>query len=266
MSDSIEAGERPAEIDRDEAAFEAGESTRASRREEKSINRLLRQRAADRAENDALKRRLAELEAAQHKGRLANLDGDIDAAERDAGQAIAEGDAERAAKAQRRMAELAAKRTAAEYDAPRPAASGPPAEVADWMERNAWFNPAKADPKTKLALIAHSEAVDVEGLTPNTPEYFRHIERRVETKFPGTVAADDVDDDAEPPARPQRRAASGPAPVNARAGTPRPASSPSRIKLTAEQVDLAKSLGITPEAYAASQVALAAAGDLGGRR
>lgn len=260
-------GEPPPETnDRDEAAFESGRTRREERREEQSVRRLLRTRAEDRARIAELEARLAQTEADRHKGRVTALDADLEAAERDTSAALAEGDTDKAAKAQRRMSELAAERQEARIraEAPPPVRrQAAPPEVEDWRAANPWFQmkaDGQHDAKTKLALIADAEAREVEGLTPDNKEYYQFINRRVNAKYPGTAKghdpdpepaqAHDLEDEPETPA--PKRVAAGPAPVTrAPAAAPRSGQRQTSVRLTPAQVEMANSLGISPEKYAA---------------
>lgn len=275
--DADDLSARTEERDRDAEGFESGRSRRERRREDKRISSLLADRHKDRAENAALRRQLAEFEAERAKGRVSAIDADLAAAEAEARDGFADGDAEKAAKANRKLAELAAEKKAAQLEeeqADRAAKSSggnePDPESKAWIERNSgWFN--KDQKKTRLALLAHQEATEVEGLKPATPEYFEFIEGKVEDKFPGTVVRDDddeEDEEEEPPARTERRPAQGAAPVTRGA---RPDASTRRggrtIHATADQVEMAKVAGVTVQEYMASAAELKRTGQtVRGRR
>lgn len=269
------AGDLPPEVrDGAEEAFEQGGSRRERAREERRVQSLLKDRHQDRSRIADLERRLAEADAARAKGRVTDLDADMAEAEKEARNAFADGDADAAAKANRRLAELAAERKAAELEEQQVASAartqkGPAPEAAEWIERNSeWFQ--KDQRKTKLALLAHDEAVNVEGFAPNSPEYFEFIEERVESKFPGTVTqrsapADDTDlddEDEAPPARQPRPAASrGAAPVT-RAPSGGGARPGRTLAATPAQVEAAKIAGVPITEYMARNAVLRRAGRL----
>ena len=242
MSETAEAldqGAEPAgQRDVSEEAFEGRTERRESAaREDSKVRRALRQRAEardeaqrERARAEALERELAELRRGAVTQRSEHLTAELDRAEAEHVQALAEGDPEKIAKATRRIATLSADSTAARLMAEqppepqreaarRPAAPQMAPEVADWCERNGtWFAPnadrAKNDEVTELALIASDEAIRVKKLKPGTAEYFRFIERRVENEFPGTVVRGDEEEEDEPvqPTRQQTQAPRAPAP------------------------------------------------------
>lgn len=266
----------PGGRDRAEEGFESGRTRRDDRREDRRFQSLLKDRATDRSKIADLERRLAETEAQRAKGRLSDLDADLADTEAEARDAFADGDAAKAAKANRRLAELAADRKAAELEeahAVREAASAskprPAAESQEWLARNAgWFN--KDPQKTKLALLAHEEAVAVEGFAPNTDEYFAHIENRVEAKFPGTVAGRDDDDpedlvEVEDDNR-DRRSVSirGAAPVSNRA--PAPSGRTRTVTATPLEVEAARISGVSIQEYKARQASMKRSGRLESRR
>ena len=257
-----------------EEAFEQGSRGRAlTRREEASLRRAVRSRAQAIAERDAERAERMKLEAELAKLRAGQTDADVDRAEAEYRDAVAEGDEERIAKANRRMAEAAANakaaRIVAEQEAARQAQPPRPSvdpAVEDWVESNShWFKPApdgRHDAKTRFALIVDQEAREVEGLRVNSPAYFAYIEKRVEERFPGTIRGTEAEDEPEPQPAP-RRAATGAAPVSGRsAAAARPAAGvrPQSIRLTQEQLDMAKTLGMSPEKYAARVQQIGASG------
>ena len=273
---ALPRGDLPADAsprDRDEEGFEHGRSRRDARREDRRVQSLLKDRHSDRSRIAELEQRLALQERERAKGRLTDLDADMAATERAARDAFADGDADAAAKANRRLAELAAERKAAEMqDAEAERAStasqnrGPAPEAAEWLERNAaWFNKDKK--ATALALAAHNEALQVEELTPNTPEYFAFIEEKVEGRFPGLVVRDEDEDeeleDAPPPSR-RPLSARGAAPVapNRTPPTGRPAGGSRHVKATAAEVEAAKVAGCSVQEYKAAQLERSRSGRL----
>ena len=270
---SVEVEEAPAPLDRDEAAFEGAAKTRAERREDKRFTRLLRQRAEIAAERDRLAAEVDALRREGSKQTLTSIESKIAEAKQRMIRAAAEGDAEAQAEAADEMAVLRSDQKARQIEVEHQAAPRKPQlppEVEEWIDRNPWFKPQSQtkDAKTKLALLAHQEALEVEGFTANSPEYFAHIEKRVENRYPGTVEPlddDDADEEIEtqaPVASPKRQA--GPAPVTRRApGGQRPAPSPMRIKPTQEQIEIATAIGVPLEKYMAQVAREMAAGRIG---
>lgn len=126
-----------------------------------------------------------------------------------------------------------------------------------WVEKNNdWFG--VDDEMTMLAMgldkkLQRQYGADYIG----TDEYFQEIDRTMRKRFPDYFRSHEDDDDpsqnSSNPAEDEspRRAARSSTPVApATRSTP-----PSRVKLKASQVSLARKLGITPEQYA-KQVAL----------
>lgn len=258
-----------------EEAFEQGTRRRESAaREENKVKRALRQRAEARAEAEQERRERLRLEAELAELRAGQTDADVDTAEMALRDAVADGDADRIAKAHRKLAEATANakaaRIVAEQEAARRQAEQQPQRpqmdpaVEDWCESNAhWFKPQSNgahDEVTALALIANQEAIHVKKLRPGTPAYFAYIERRVEAEFPGTISGQAPEGDEPEPQPAPRRPVAGAAPVSARpAATARPAAGVQKsIRLTQQQLEMAKSLGIPPERYAARIQALGA--------
>lgn len=126
----------------------------------------------------------------------------------------------------------------------RPAAPLHPKTEA-WMSRNKWFNAAGNDEVTSFALGLHKKLVD-SGYDPRSDDYFEQIDARVKAKFPEVLDSnpDDAQDRRESP---QRRATSV---VASASRTP----TTKRITLTASQVAIARSLGLTPQQYAAQVI------------
>jgi hypothetical protein len=270
-------------------------ASRGDRREESRFNRALRDRAILLQQNAELQARLAAVEAQRAKDRAEGYGAELTRAEREVADAVTAGDAEAIARANRRVAELAAGRTAASLQAQEAAAvaqqaqarrdqpepAGPTQTTAAWVEANDWYG--RDARMTRQARALHIEALEDEGLAPDTPAYWRFIEEGLEARFPGRVRplyaggarsgaaprgaaqAEDEGEVAADPAAAARvpaRAVSGAAPVSrAPAGGTPPASSQT-MRLSAEAVSLAKSLGLTPQQYAARATALAKQGRL----
>jgi hypothetical protein len=295
LAGAVEAGRDAAE-----EAFQRGADERsdaADRREQRRFDRALRDRAI-------LRQQLAESEAARAAERAAFaaeraklLGTEIERAEQDLAAAVSAGDAEAQARANRRVAEIAAARTAAGYEARQakeraegaerdakavreapPESAGPSAATQRWLDQNRWWGQDQR--MTRQAMVLHAEAVE-DGLDPDTPEYFRHIEAGLETRFPGKVTAlyarrapaagggkadaGEGEGAGDPPpdpavaARVPARAASGAAPASrssaAAGGQPGGA-----LRLSPEAIETAKLLGLTPQAYAQRAMALVAEG------
>lgn len=114
-----------------------------------------------------------------------------------------------------------------------------------WVKRNPWFNDPEHSEVKAYALGVHQKLVNA-GYDPRSDEYFDEIDTRLKKVFPDVVgAADD-----EP--RENRRSESSP-----RRSVVAPASrttGPKKVTLTASQVSIARSLGLTPQQYAAQLI------------
>jgi hypothetical protein len=266
--------------DRAEEAMDGRLRARPDRREENSLRRALRDRAILLQEHAEKDRELAAMRALLAKQNAEGLGSQLERAERDSADAHSAGDPEAIARANRRMAELAAGRTAAvlqhqaaereaaarKAEAERARAQPEPAPMSErtsaWLAANPWYG--QDQDATTEARLAHDAAV-ARGFSVDSDDYWRYIERRVDGEFPGRVraqrgdrpAARDPDGGADPqPADAPRRAAmagSGTAPVMRRSPTSAAAATgaASNKPLSAEQREVARMLGISEDAYRA---------------
>lgn len=114
-----------------------------------------------------------------------------------------------------------------------------------WMGRNRWFNDPEHVEVTSYAMGLHKKLVD-SGYDPRSDEYYEQIDARLKQRFPEVVGRDDADADGEP-RRSQAPRRSAVAPASRTTAT-------KKITLTASQVAIARSLGITPQQYAAQLI------------
>jgi hypothetical protein len=193
------------------------------------------------------------------KSAIAAVTQSSDILEAKCAESAAAGDWGAAAKAQREMAANAARlqqlesgKTALEK-APKPQPRGPVDPVEAYVARIApefprsreWVRAhadlAKDEGGQEMLLAAHQIAVR-RGLVPESPEYFKSIEKTLDLTPAGTVAApiadehadDPMADAAATPVAPARRAPAA-APVS-RGG---PGASSRIVRLTADQVEMA---------------------------
>ena len=104
----------------------------------------------------------------------------------------------------------------------------------DWASRNDWFG--TDDEMTSFAWGVHRTLMRA-GVDPATSEYYERLDARMRDVFPTKF------EDTAPPTKEKRR----PSTVVAPAGrTPKG----KKVVLTQSQVDVARRLGISPEAYA----------------
>ena len=119
------------------------------------------------------------------------------------------------------------------YAPPAPSVQPDPKAQA-WADRNEWFGADEV--MTLAAFNFHKKLVENEGYDPSGEDYYRELDRRIQTEFPHKFKA----------AAPRKAA---PSPVASARGT---SSAPSRrqISLSPSQVAIAKRLGVSLEEYA----------------
>lgn len=187
--------------------------------------------------------------------------------------AMAAGDYDMAAEIQAEMSSNAAKLLQLEQgkqalestprgEAPRPYVADPVEALAsqlsprsaDWVRRHPEF--ATDQRLYNKMLAAHNLAV-ADGINPDTDDYFSSIESTL--RIGGRN--DDYGDASSAAAKPvQRRSAPPAAPVS-RSGTGT-GSAPNRVRLSAEEREMASLMGMTPEEYGRSKLALQKEGKL----
>lgn len=195
-----------------DADNEDREEIRRKRREEKA-ERAQRRKAAierDKAElnflrqqNEELMRRMQNVEKFTHSTNVATISAKIQdsleevrAAEHIIAQAVEAGNGADVAKAMRIRDEAMAKanqlqmykkQVEAKTLQPKPAdpAKAPQAEnlavklAADWVKMNPWYDPHTGDERSKKVL-AIDQSLANEGYNPNSLEYWRELDKRVE--------------------------------------------------------------------------------------
>lgn len=253
-----------------------------SRRSEAEKRASYWERRANEAER--LKRQAEEQLHSAHKTGLTffeqTVNSDIESAETELAAAIEAGDAKAQATATRKMTLAGAKLREVERmkatqgpepeDQPEPArqpAAQPQPQApsfkprtAQWFQDNPWYG--KDEAKTKAAQ-ALDRLLDAKGINPNEgdeseAEYFEHLDRMLGEQFPDdeelaprTERRRAAEPDDEPPPRRNRdRDAAAVAPARAATSPRSPASG--KVRLTADQVEAAKMMGISLEKYAES--------------
>lgn len=119
--------------------------------------------------------------------------------------------------------------------APQPVADP---KASAWQAQNKWFG--SDEEMTSLALGLHQKLVR-EGIDPRSDEYYDRINRRMRQVFPDAFDDAEADEEPTPAEKPRKPSVVAPATRS---------TAPTKIRLTASQVSLAKRLGITPEQYA----------------
>lgn len=141
---------------------------------------------------------------------------------------------------------------AAEKEAAAPVPQGDPIDQlasratprsAEWLRQSREH--LKSERTIRKMFRAHEDAMD-DGITPDTDEYFKYIEDRLGIRK--NIDEADTRTTAESPlsaaAAPRRAVQPSPAPVS------RGTSRPNVMRLTADEADMAASLGMKPEEYA----------------
>jgi chorismate mutase len=163
-------------VDRDEAAFEA---TGRSRREDRRIQQLLRERAELREQVGSLQQQRDTAVRAVQRNTAQTIDSDIAAVQEKLKQAFLDGDADAHTLAQTQLASLVNRREAiASQPHPQGGTQAPAvsAETQDWIARNPRFT--SDDAWRGEALKAHTAAVHL-GYAVDEPDYFRFVEEQI---------------------------------------------------------------------------------------
>lgn len=120
---------------------------------------------------------------------------------------------------------------------------------AEWLRKNREH--ITDDRILNVISRAHMDAIDF-GVQPDTPEYFRLIEKRIGIKKQDQrkMLPELDEDDDTPPQRNERRSVSPPAaPVSRSAGGPGSSPRSNTVRLTPSQAEAAKIAGISPLEY-----------------
>ncbi len=130
----------------------------------------------------------------------------------------------------------------------QPVAPQPDAKAVAWQENNQWFG--VDEEMTNFAYGVHSKLIK-ENVDPTSKEYYDRVDQRMSEVFPQEFETEDSYKEVADPV--ESRKSQTPPSVVAPA-TRNNGARPSKVKLTATQVSLARKLGITPEQYAAELI------------
>jgi hypothetical protein len=232
--------------------FEYHEERRRKEEAARLQEEALRYAQHVKAENETLRKTLAEGEGVlvnQAKGRVA---AELDKAKAAYKAAYELGDSDALIEAQERLSALQAEKMrydnyrpqprqqqapAPQYAQPQPQPPRPDAKALDWAKKNPWFE--QDSEMTGYAYGLHEKLVR-SGVDPRSDAYYNQIDRAVRRVFP-----DRFDDGQNEEVAPHRQAGNVVAPA-ARSGK-----KPRKVQLTSTQVALAKRLGLSNEQYAA---------------
>jgi hypothetical protein len=281
-----EGGEQKGQTQTDagSAQQEEGEP-RASRRQ--SINNRLGFLTRTVARQDRqISTLMAELDSERHRGRAAQVtqhvgeaeaqvEGQIRAATKRLSDAIADGKSEEAAAINLEIARLSVRQArlqehrdtiaARQRDdsARQPGGGGQqePEHIAEWKDQNSdWFNMQPRNNEqfemTKFALETERE-LNAKGYELNSPRMLNAITQRVQDRFASYFGLPEgkstargggvVDVDVDPPQTRSAPASRFAAPTPGGTSAPRGSK---KVSLTRDQIEMAKSMGMTPVQYA----------------
>lgn len=123
-------------------------------------------------------------------------------------------------------------------------------KTAAWKARNTWFGHPDHVDASSFAMGLHKKLVD-SGVDPRTDEYFEKLDAEMARRFPELQPAKSGQQ-REEPAKTSAAAASGAAPVSRSSNTPN--GGKARVVLTQSELALCKTLGLTPQQYAAEKL------------
>lgn len=191
-------------------------------------------------------------------------------------EAMAVGDYEKAAEIQEGMAvnanrlmELERGRQAME-NSPRQTYEPPPMDPveslasqlsprsADWVRKNPQ---CATDPRLFQKMVAAHNLAVADGYAPDTDDYFHKIEETIGLSKRVIVRDDDDDEPMSAAAKPTQRRSAPPAAPVSRSGTGG-GSRPNAVRLTKEEAEMARDLGMKEEDYAKNKMLLRKEGRL----
>jgi hypothetical protein len=125
----------------------------------------------------------------------------------------------------------------------------PDAKATEWGEKNSWFGDRGHKGMTAYAYALHEEAIQDNGLSPNSDQYFEYIDTGMRGRFNeyswSENVSGDTSGDGQTVTSTARKATSVVAPSGRNNGA-----RPRKVKLKPSQIALAKRLGLTNEQYA----------------
>jgi hypothetical protein len=125
----------------------------------------------------------------------------------------------------------------------------PEPKAKEWGEKNPWFGDEEHKGMTAYAYALHEEAINDNGLSPNSDQYFTYIDQGMRGRFNDYDWKDNASEDASGNGQAAPATTSQPSSVVAPSARNNGAK-PRKVQLTSTQVALAKRLGLTNEQYA----------------
>ena len=257
----VEAAPKP------EQAEQSDEDKEFSKRVQKRISTLVQQRKQAEAERDerqlelnTMKTRLDRLEHGNSTKAQEDFEGRYQNAKASLQTAIEEGNTEAHVALQEHLADMRAAIRVAEMQrqqqvqqqfsptvgrAAQVESEPTPTKAIDWWQKNRWFNSQGFERETAAARAIDIQ-LDVEGFDKESDGYYAALNDRLRIMFPDLISESKV----EPTTRQRAKSRS---PVAPTAGGP--SRKGNRIKMTKDQLAMARELGITDDkslkAYAA---------------
>lgn len=255
----------------DEMRAKLGEQERHSKSLEADLQRAISVARQIADENAALKKERASSDEAVFEGLVGSLTSDLTLAKQELRAAHELGDAEKITEATTKLSVLAADLRRAQVakaglklpnrvqNEPNPAPAAQPEQhrphpavarkAQEWIARNGdWFQ--KDAERTKVALAADSY-VRALGIDPSSDEYYTEVDKVIDT----TLRRGDKATTREVASR--DTAASQP--VTAQGRSAPAVAGKRKVSLSAEELGVARRMGVSPEDYARAKAAMAVA-------
>jgi hypothetical protein len=159
-----------------------------------------------------------------------------------------------------RQVEEQAPAPVAQQQPQQPAAPQLAPNVAVWLGRNAWFGQQGNEAKTNVALSIH-KALETRGVRPESPEYTRELDRGLKAVYNEHQPLEDnmsYDGNDSEPRREARRPNATADAGRENGGTQ--TQDKRKVTLTRSELEIARKLGVSPQAYAASKLKQSAGG------
>lgn len=230
-----------------------------SKRVQKRISTLVQQRKqaeADaevaRGEVTSLKTRLDRLEQGNTQQAYNQFVGRYEQAKQGLAKAIEEGNTEDQVAYQEQMADMRAAQRVAEMQkqtqvnnqvsptvgrAAQVEQAPTPTKAIDWWQKNRWFNSSGFERETAAARAIDVQ-LDLEGYDKESDDYYTNLDNRLRKMFPELISGGKV----EQSSRPRTKSRSPVAPTAG--GSSRRSN---RVRMSKEQLQMARELGITDE-------------------
>jgi len=257
--------EEPKQVEAEETKAEAEteeDQTESTPRYQRRINKLTaKHREEERArqqielENTQLRQRLDRLEQGVNQQQVDSFKSEYDNVKAALYEAAESGDTAKQVELTEQMADMRAAARVADQQAmmqqqfqpqrqnpPQQQQQAPPQLAMKWWNDNRWFNSPGNENATAAAREIDAQ-LDAEGWDKESPDYYGELDSRLQKRHPELYSKPSK---AKPPIAPTKGSGGGSQSKQSKDG---------RLQFTRQQLDMAKSLGITTEqglkAYAA---------------